>query len=95
MREPASLYYGGCPYDLPFGVTCLQDYDTDPYESGCALGLQQYVNQGPESLVTLMEFMAAMQALFLTTLLCYFFKRKADDVTPVQGWQVMDDDGYD
>ena len=59
--------------------------------SGCALGVEDYVNSDLFAIVDAMLFMVVLQAIFTATLLCFFFKRKFVDVTPPQGWQKLTD----
>lgn len=86
-------YQGGCPFDLPYGEACVSrsDYESDPYVSGCALGVEDYVNSDLYAVSDTMMFLVALQTVFTVTLLCFFFKRKVHDVTPPQGWQKMSD----
>ena len=56
--------------------------------------MQDYLNRGIVGVPDAMIFMAVVQSIFIVTLLCFFFKRKMTDVTPVQGWQKMSD-GFD
>ncbi len=64
------------------------------YVSGCAFGVESYVNNDLQAVVDVMLLMVSLQVVVIATLLCFFFKRKVADVTPPHGWQKMTDE-YD